>query len=84
MKSIKIWIALGCAFSILAGSAIAADKAAAKLTCCQEAAANGKECRHKCCIAAHKEGKSCTKCNPNKEDLSLKKGARKAAAAVQN
>ena len=42
-------------------------------TCCQKAAAAGKECKNKCCIAAHKEGKSCSKCNPNKEDLKLKK-----------
>ena len=42
-------------------------------TCCEKAAAAGKECKNKCCIAAHKEGKSCSKCNPNKEDLKLKK-----------
>lgn len=40
-----------------------------KLTCCQEAAAKKEECKHKCCIAAHRDGKSCEKCNPNKEDL---------------
>ena len=33
-----------------------------------KAKAEGKECKHKCCVAAHKEGKSCEKCNPNKED----------------
>jgi hypothetical protein len=46
-------------------------------TCCQKAAALGKECKDKCCIAAHKEGKSCVKCNPNKEDLKLKKKSEK-------
>ncbi|HWV98085.1 MAG TPA: hypothetical protein VNZ64_00200 [Candidatus Acidoferrum sp.] len=83
MKSIRIWIALGCAFSLLVGSAMAAEKKTEKLTCCQEAAAQGKECRHKCCVAAHKDGKSCTKCNPNKEDLSLQKNSTKAAATAQ-
>jgi hypothetical protein len=59
---------------MLAGSAIAADqKTAPKQTCCQEAAAKGKECRHKCCVAAHKDGKSCTVCNPQEQDLKLKK-----------
>lgn len=54
----------------LVGIAGAAEKAS-KLTCCQEAAAKKEECKHRCCINAHKEGKSCTKCNPNKEDLKL-------------
>ncbi len=56
------------AFSILGLPAIAAEKKP-KLTCCQEAAAKKEECKHKCCVAAHKAGKSCEKCNPNKEDL---------------
>jgi hypothetical protein len=68
MKLSNTFAALGCALSLLAGSALAADKAA-KLTCCQEAKAKGEECKHKCCIAAHKDAKSCQKCNPNKEDL---------------
>ncbi|HYG36157.1 MAG TPA: hypothetical protein VEC99_15305 [Clostridia bacterium] len=76
MKPVKTLVALVCAFSLLAGTVIAAEKPA-KQTCCQEAAAAGKECRHKCCVAAHKEGKSCEKCNPNKEDL--KKDAKKEA-----
>jgi hypothetical protein len=59
---------------MLAGSAIAADqKAVPKQTCCEEAAAKGKECRHKCCVAAHKDSKSCTVCNPQEQDLKLKK-----------
>ena len=59
---------------MLAGSAIAADqKAAPKQTCCEEAAAKGKECRHKCCVAAHKDGKSCTVCNSQEQDLKVKK-----------
>ena len=48
-------------------------------TCCEKAIDQKKECAHKCCIKAHKENKSCTQCNPNKEDLKLyeKKGVKK-------
>jgi len=63
MKLIKTLSAVVCAMAILAGPALAADK-----TCCEKAKAAGKECTHKCCVAAHKDGKSCEKCNPNKED----------------
>ena len=73
MKLIKILVVLGCLASLLGASAPAADKATQKLTCCEQAAAEHKECKHKCCVAAHKEGKSCEKCNPNKEDLKLLK-----------
>ena len=73
MKLIKMLVVLGCLTSLLGGSAPAADKPAKKLTCCEQAAADGKECKHKCCVVAHKDGKSCEKCNPNKEDLKLKK-----------
>jgi hypothetical protein len=66
MKFIKAPVLLIAFISLLAASAIAE-------TCCEKAAAGGKECKNKCCIAAHKEGKSCSKCNPNKEDLKLKK-----------
>ncbi len=83
MNFTKTLVALGCALTLLAGSAFADDKAAAPktLTCCQEAAANGKDCTHKCCVAAHKEKKSCERCNPGKEDLSLKKAEKKQPAA---
>lgn len=57
-----------CAVALLASPALAREK-----TCCEKAAAAGKECTHKCCVAAHKDKKSCEKCNPNKEDLKLKK-----------
>ena len=77
MKSLKILVVLGCLSSLLAGSALAADKAEKKQTCCEKAAAEGKECKHKCCVVAHKDGKSCEKCNPNKEDLKLKKNDKK-------
>jgi len=69
MKPIKTITALAFALALLTGPALAADK-----TCCEKAAAENKECAHKCCVAAHKDGKSCEKCNPNKEDLkTLKK-----------
>ena len=67
MKLIKSLSAIACIVSLLAGSALAAEKKEA--TCCEKAKAEGKECTHKCCVAAHKDGKSCEKCNPNKEDM---------------
>jgi len=73
MKSLKIMVVVSCVSVLLAGSAMPAEKKAKKLTCCQQAAAQGRECRNKCCITAHKQGKSCEKCNPDKEDLKLKK-----------
>ncbi len=82
MKLLKLWIALGCALCLLTGSAFAADKQAATQTCCQIAAAKGKECRHKCCVAAHRDGKSCTVCNPNQQDLKLLKNSKKASTAT--
>jgi hypothetical protein len=78
MKLLRIMVIVGCLASLLAGSALAAEKPEKKQTCCEKAAALTKECNHKCCIAAHKEGKSCEKCNPNKEDLKLKKNLKKA------
>ena len=71
MKLIRTLIVVGCTCTLLAGSALAAERPPKKPTCCERAAAEGKECRRKCCVAAHKEGKSCEKCNPNKEDLKL-------------
>ena len=65
MKLTNIVCAVACSFALVATPALA--------TCCQKASAEGKECTHKCCAAAHKAGKSCEKCNPNKEDLKLKK-----------
>jgi hypothetical protein len=78
MKLLSVLIVLGCISSLPVGSAVAAEKPAKKLTCCEQAAAGGKECSHKCCVTAHKEGKSCEKCNPNQEDLRLKHKDKKA------
>lgn len=80
IKLIKTLVAVGCTFALLAGVVRAADTPGKGPTCCQTAAAEGKECKHKCCVAAHKDGKSCEKCNPNKEDLKPKKTDKKAAA----
>jgi hypothetical protein len=78
MKLLNWVIALACSAALLPAAALAAEKKEPKLTCCEQAAADGKECPHKCCVAAHKQNKSCEKCNPNGQDLKLKKGDRKA------
>jgi hypothetical protein len=73
MKTLPVLLAACIALPfLLVSSAVAAEKAP-KLTCCQEANVKKEECKHKCCITAHKNSKSCEKCNPNKEDLKLKK-----------
>jgi hypothetical protein len=82
MKSMKMLAVLGCLFSLLGGTGGAADKPQKQPTCCEQAVAAGKECAHKCCVTAHKDGKSCEKCNPNKEDLKLKKAEKKPAASA--
>jgi len=61
------------AIAIFATGISVADPKARKLTCCQDAAAAGRECAHRCCQAAHQKGKSCQKCNPGREDLILAK-----------
>jgi hypothetical protein len=37
-------------------------------TCCEKAKAKGEECKHKCCVAAAKDGKTCEKCNPKTDN----------------
>ncbi len=77
MKLIKVLSAVACAVGLLASPALAGEK-----TCCEKAALAGKECSDKCCVAAHRAGKSCEKCNPNKEDLKLKKKDNKTNKAT--
>jgi hypothetical protein len=77
MNTTRLLWAVSLALSLLAASTTFAAEKPKKLTCCEKAAVEKKECSNKCCIAAHKAGKSCTKCNPNKEDLKLKKDAKK-------
>jgi hypothetical protein len=71
MKKSSLFLTVICAL-YLSSAAPQAAEAAKKLTCCQEAKAKDKECTHKCCIAAHKKGESCTRCNPDKQDLAKK------------
>ncbi len=55
---------------LLAASAFASSlilSPALAETCCEKAKAAGKECAHKCCVAAVKDGKVCEKCNPPKD-----------------
>lgn len=80
MKSYWFLAPLICGLCLTFNNSQAAE-AAKKLTCCQEAKAKNKECTHKCCITAHKKGESCTRCNPDKEDLD-KKGAKKTDKAT--
>jgi len=77
MKLIKVLSVLAISVSLVGGAAFAAEKSGEK-TCCEKASVNDKECTHKCCVTAHKEGKSCEKCNPNKEDTKLKKKGKKS------
>jgi hypothetical protein len=82
MKLIKTLLVLGCLCLLLGGTVGAADTPLKSQTCCEKTSADGKECKHKCCVAAHKEGKSCEKCNPNKEDLKPKKTDSKASTSI--
>jgi hypothetical protein len=75
MKLIKLIAVTACAFTLVAGSAFAAGKAAKK-TCCEKAKAAGKTCTHPCCVEAAKEGKVCLKCNPAKKDEAKKDNAK--------
>jgi hypothetical protein len=61
MNITKLLTACACALAILGAPAFAAEK-----TCCEKAKEAGKECSHKCCVEATKEGKVCKKCNPDK------------------
>ena len=79
MNKLPLLFGFALAF-VLSTACLAADKPTAapkKQTCCEIAISKGKECDHKCCIAAHRAGKSCEKCNPTKEDLAAQKAAKK-------
>ncbi|MDB6056157.1 MAG: hypothetical protein JWO95_1, partial [Verrucomicrobiales bacterium] len=60
MKLIKSLTVFACAFALLAGPVLAADDAGKKEAelpaCCAKAKKAGKECTHKCCAAAAKDG----------------------------
>ena len=59
MKSIT---SILCAIAFLGSIALASAE-----SCCDKAKAAGKDCTHKCCVAAKKDGKVCEKCNPKKD-----------------
>ena len=40
-----------------------ADKQYKEGGCCDKAKKAGEACKHKCCVAAEKDGKVCEKCN---------------------
>jgi hypothetical protein len=88
MKWIKALTVFVLSVSLVTGAALAQatgdQKPAKKLTCCEKADADGKECRNKCCVAAHRGGKSCEKCNPGKEDLEILKKRQKAPSAAKS
>lgn len=79
MKATKFFGVLLCSATLLAVTSFAGGVQGK--TCCEKAAAKGKECTHKCCVAAHKEGKSCEKCNPQQQDLKLSKKHKAAKTA---
>jgi hypothetical protein len=59
----KTLTAIACAVALLGSLTLARAE-----SCCEKAKAAGKECTHKCCVAAAKDGKTCEKCNPKKEE----------------
>jgi hypothetical protein len=82
MNLAKLFSVIACVSVLTAGPAIAAETGKNKKgTCCEQAAAEGKECTHKCCLTAHKDSKSCEKCNPGKQDLKLKKSSNSEKAS---
>jgi len=82
MKLFKSVTAYTFALALLVTPVMAAEPAAQ--TCCEKAVAAGKEdCAHPCCVAAHKDGKSCEKCNPNKQDQKLIKSPKEGEKKEQ-
>lgn len=74
MKSYRTLLMLVAGSLLLSGASVLAK------TCCEKAFAEKKECKNRCCIAAHREKRSCLKCNPGREDLKI---IEKEAAAKQ-
>ena len=83
MNFIKIVSTLTFALALMVSPAWADHKQA---SCCKKAADDGKKnCTHKCCVAAAKEGKECEKCGgsgdlPKKDKKDDKKTEKKSAA----
>jgi len=59
----KAFTAIACAIALLGSLTLARAE-----NCYEKAQGAGKECKHKCCVEAKKDGKTCEKCNPKKED----------------
>lgn len=57
MKFIKSLTVMACAAAFLLSTS-----GAMAASCCVEGKAKGKDCTHPCCVAAHKAGKTCEKC----------------------
>ena len=70
MKFTKSLIVGLFALALIAAPAFAGD------SCCDKAKAKGEECKHKCCVEAKKDGKTCEKCN-GKHDEGKHKGEEK-------
>src|SRR6266498_2557199 len=58
MKLAKTVTGLAFAVALMVG----ASTVLAGQSCCVKAKAAGKDCSHQCCIDAHKEKKTCEKC----------------------
>jgi len=57
MKSMKSLTAIAFAVALFVGSSSVMAE-----SCCVKAKAGGKDCDHKCCVEAHKDKKTCSKC----------------------
>jgi hypothetical protein len=68
MKLIKLLTIAAFVTTLLAGPAITTAAEKSDKTCCEKAKAADKDCSHPCCITAKKDGKTCEKCNPKKEE----------------
>jgi hypothetical protein len=73
MKAVKLcslMAALAVALTIGTGAAWAGQ------SCCVKAKAKSEDCKHPCCVEAHKEGKVCEKCQKDASccDKAIAKG----------
>ncbi len=73
MRRICVYLATAV---LLLPAVRASEGTGRNLTCCEAAAAEGRECTHRCCLTAHRAGLSCAKCNPAGEDLKPTRNAR--------
>lgn len=71
MKAMKSLLGVACALAFLVSA-----QAALAESCCVKAKAAGKDCTMDCCVAAHKDKKTCEKCeaDPTCCDKAIAKG----------